>query len=43
LLAVTSSQRVVGSSVPTLRLGLPGFEMVGWFAIVARVGARREA
>ena len=40
LLAVTSSQRVVGfESVPTLaESGLPGFEMVGWFAIVAPTG-----
>jgi len=40
LLAVTSSQRVVGfEGVPTLaESGLPGFEMVGWFAIVAPTG-----
>ena len=40
LLAVTSAQRVIGfETVPTLaESGLPGFEMVGWFAIVAPTG-----
>ncbi len=39
LLAVTSAQRVAGfDAVPTLAESLPGFEMVGWFAIVAPTG-----
>jgi tripartite-type tricarboxylate transporter receptor subunit TctC len=39
LLAVSSAQRVVGfEAVPTLAESLPGFEMVGWFAIVAPSG-----
>jgi tripartite-type tricarboxylate transporter receptor subunit TctC len=40
LLAVTSAQRVIGfETVPTLAESLlPGFEMVGWFAIVAPTG-----
>ena len=39
VLAVTSAQRVAGfDAVPTLAESLPGFEMVGWFAIVAPTG-----
>jgi tripartite-type tricarboxylate transporter receptor subunit TctC len=39
LLAVSAAQRVAGfESVPTLADTLPGFEMVGWFAIVAPTG-----
>ena len=39
LLAVSSAQRVAGfESVPTLAESLPGFDMVGWFAIVAPTG-----
>ena len=39
LLAVTSAQRVAGfEAVPALAESLPGFEMVGWFAIVAPTG-----
>jgi len=39
LLAVSSAQRVAGfEAVPTLADMLPGFEMVGWFAIVAPTG-----
>ena len=39
LLAVSSAQRVVGfETVPTLAESLPGFDMVGWFAIVAPTG-----
>ena len=44
LLAVSSAQRVVGfESVPTLAETLPGFEMVGWFAIVAPAGTPTAA
>lgn len=39
LLAVTSGSREAGwDSVPTLAEQLPGFEMVGWFAVVAPAG-----
>ncbi len=39
LLAVTSAQRLAGfEAVPTLAESMPGFEMVGWFAIVAPTG-----
>ncbi|MDP3084825.1 MAG: tripartite tricarboxylate transporter substrate binding protein [Rubrivivax sp.] len=39
LLAVTSLQRVPGfESVPALTETIPGFEMVGWFALVAPAG-----
>jgi tripartite-type tricarboxylate transporter receptor subunit TctC len=39
LLAVTAAQRVAGfDQVPTVAETLPGFEMVGWFAIVAPTG-----
>lgn len=38
-LAVTSAQRVAGwEQVPALAELLPGFEMVGWFAVVAPTG-----
>src|SRR5205085_12380168 len=38
-LAVTSAQRVPGyDNVPALSETLPGFDMVGWFAIVAPAG-----
>jgi len=38
-LAVTSGQRVAGwEQVPALAELLPGFEMVGWFALVAPTG-----
>jgi len=38
-LAVTSAQRVAGwEQVPALAERLPGFEMVGWFALVAPTG-----
>jgi tripartite-type tricarboxylate transporter receptor subunit TctC len=39
LLAVSSAQRVAGfEQVPTIADTLPGFDMVGWFAIVAPTG-----
>ena len=39
VLATTSAQRVAGwEQVPALAETLPGFEMVGWFAIVAPAG-----
>ena len=39
LLAVTSAQRVPGfDNVPALAEAIPGFEMLGWFAIVAPTG-----
>jgi tripartite-type tricarboxylate transporter receptor subunit TctC len=39
LLATTSAQRVAGwDQVPTLAEKLPGFDMVGWFAVVAPTG-----
>jgi tripartite-type tricarboxylate transporter receptor subunit TctC len=39
LLAVSSAQRVAGfETVPTLSDSVPGFDMVGWFAIVAPTG-----
>jgi tripartite-type tricarboxylate transporter receptor subunit TctC len=39
VLAVTSAQRVAGfEAVPTVAETLPGFDMVGWFAIVAPAG-----
>jgi tripartite-type tricarboxylate transporter receptor subunit TctC len=44
LLAVSSAQRVAGfEAVPTLAESLPGFEMVGWFAIVAPTGTPAAA
>ncbi len=37
--ATTSARRVTGwDKVPALAETLPGFEMVGWFAVVARTG-----
>lgn len=43
-LAVTSARRVAGwEQVPALSEGLPGFDMVGWFAVVAPVGTPAEA
>ncbi|MFY9512989.1 MAG: tripartite tricarboxylate transporter substrate binding protein [Rubrivivax sp.] len=39
VLAVTSAKRVAGwDNVPALAEKLPGFDMVGWFAIVAPAG-----
>lgn len=39
VIATTSAQRVVGwESTPSLSEKLPGFDMVGWFAIVAPAG-----
>jgi tripartite-type tricarboxylate transporter receptor subunit TctC len=39
VLAVTTSKRVAGfESVPTFAETLPGFEMIGWFGIVAPAG-----
>lgn len=44
LLAVTSAKRVPGwESVPALSELLPGFEMVGWFAVVAPAGTPAAA
>ena len=42
-IAVTSSKRVVGlDDVPTLAETYPGFEYVGWFAVLAPTGTPRE-
>jgi tripartite-type tricarboxylate transporter receptor subunit TctC len=44
VLATTSAQRVAGwEQVPTLAEKLPGFDMVGWFAIVAPAGTPNAA
>jgi tripartite-type tricarboxylate transporter receptor subunit TctC len=44
MLAPTSAQRVAGwDAVPALAERLPGFEMVGWFAMVAPSGTPPEA
>jgi tripartite-type tricarboxylate transporter receptor subunit TctC len=44
VLATTSAQRVAGwEQVPTLAEKLPGFDMVGWFAIVAPAGTPSAA
>jgi len=44
LLAVSSAQRVAGfEAVPTLAETIPGFEMIGWFAIVAPTGTPAAA
>ncbi len=43
-LAVTSARRVGGwEQVPALSESLPGFDMVGWFAVVAPTGTPAEA
>jgi tripartite-type tricarboxylate transporter receptor subunit TctC len=43
-LAVTAAKRVAGwEQVPALSELLPGFEMVGWFAVVAPVGTPAAA
>src|SRR3989454_10796403 len=43
-IAVTSGRRVTGmESVPTLAETYPGFEYVGWFALVAPAGTPAEA
>lgn len=42
-IAVTASKRVVGfDNVPTLAETYPGFEYVGWFALLAPAGTPRE-
>jgi tripartite-type tricarboxylate transporter receptor subunit TctC len=44
VLATTSAQRVAGwESVPALAEKLPGFDMVGWFAVVAPTGTPAAA
>ena len=44
VLATTSARRVAGwDSVPALAEKLPGFDMVGWFAIVAPAGTPQAA
>jgi tripartite-type tricarboxylate transporter receptor subunit TctC len=44
VIATTSAQRVAGwESVPSLSEKLPGFDMVGWFAIVAPTGTPAQA
>lgn len=44
VLATTSAQRVAGwSQVPALAEKLPGFDMVGWFAVVAPTGTPAAA
>jgi tripartite-type tricarboxylate transporter receptor subunit TctC len=44
MLAVTSAKRVEGfENVPPLADTLPGFDMVGWFAIVAPAGTPQAA
>ena len=44
MLATTSAKRVAGwDAVPSLAELLPGFEMVGWFAVVAPTGTPRDA
>lgn len=44
LLAVTSGSRLAGwDKVPALAEQLPGFEMVGWFAVVAPAGTPAAA
>jgi tripartite-type tricarboxylate transporter receptor subunit TctC len=44
VLATTAARRVAGwDSVPALAEKLPGFEMVGWFAVVAPTGTPAAA
>ena len=44
MLATTSAKRVAGwDAVPALSELLPGFDMVGWFAVVAPTGAPPDA
>jgi len=44
LLAVSSAQRVAGfEAVPAVAETIPGFEMIGWFAIVAPTGTPAAA
>jgi tripartite-type tricarboxylate transporter receptor subunit TctC len=44
LLATTAARRVTGwDSVPALAEKLPGFDMVGWFAVVAPAGTPSAA
>jgi tripartite-type tricarboxylate transporter receptor subunit TctC len=44
MLATTSARRVAGwEQVPALAEGLPGFDMVGWFAVVAPTGTPAAA
>ena len=44
VLATTSARRVAGwESTPTLAEKLPGFDMVGWFAVVAPTGTPAAA
>ena len=44
VLATTSARRVAGwEQVPSLSETMPGFDMVGWFAIVAPVGTAPAA
>lgn len=44
VLATTSAKRVAGwDQVPALAEGLPGFDMVGWFAVVAPTGTPAPA
>ncbi len=44
VLATTSAKRVVGwDQVPSLAEKLPGFDMVGWFAVVAPTGTPAAA
>jgi tripartite-type tricarboxylate transporter receptor subunit TctC len=43
-LAVTTAKRLPGmESVPALAETLPGFDMVGWFAVVAPTGTPQAA
>jgi tripartite-type tricarboxylate transporter receptor subunit TctC len=44
VLATTAAQRVAGwDAVPALAEQLPGFDMVGWFAVVAPTGTPAAA
>ncbi len=42
MLAMTSTKRVPGWNVPTVAEVLPGFDMVGWYALVAPAGLPKE-